>query len=1796
MAIDSVTKVDTTNQVLQWYSKLYSRRVDLVGDFAGSERFLVHGESLLLHCFGDPHIDFDPGYQLLHASYAVEKFLHGLISRCCNFHIAFFDDQQDLCVPQDASAMISEKYLLARAAIIRHLKVNLPDVLPDVEVNTFPSTTSDAFVEYLRSTDIYFVLCHDGASFKDIRKRMILQKDLDTLEDEDRSLHERQQQYKAVFRSLIYSFMQQGYSAALVNGLEWLDTKVVTTVLEHSRSLDLSITPAQLTLNGAPADELEPADLRDSLQKIRKSCDQLLTEREYLTVLIVSKFISSQKDFSVALLYHTALLSELRLSDRLIASRAPASQEYSAFVLDFCREARKYIGSTAWADAFAGHPECDVADLIDGRLLALCTQNPPLEHTEQFGILQQAVAALAGQELPGLPTKGSEQNENSDTNGDQANDVAAYSVLPFANDVFDKHLSPIRLDVSRSGGKADSTSATIFREVSHWQSQRSLNQKSRVIPEKDPKIAKKALRRNQFFMAEMTSYAASLTNAVGKVLDPETITLGDKSKSTVAKSLAPAQVLENKRPKQQQNKSSKNINAAKQAMMADIAATSKRKDEDSAKQLYQAWSVFCDGLEKQVDLPSRYNKARQYLANLNSASKRQILEPEVHIYMLNVLLEMWIRFCKDGAKEKGLYVAALIFDTARALCSLSSVTKTIAACLTKTVEQLQLPTLQVPAIEGDRRLPFGFVLEQTSAIDLALTLTPEDFQLLHCGPYFDRTIDSAPDPRVPFEPDTWQRRVLDEIDAHRSLLVIAPTSAGKTFISFYAMKQVLESNNDDVLVYVAPTKALVNQIAAEVQARFSKNYKYSQSVWGIHTRDTRINNPTGCQILVTVPHILQIMLLAPSNAKGWSERVKWIIFDEVHCIGQAEDGLIWEQLLLMAPCPIIALSATIGNAEAFNDWLASTQKAAGNELVMVQHPHRYSDLRKFTYTPPTNREPAAYLPLSNQRSFAQLGLDEHAGFSFLHPVASLINRTRGLPSDLTLEARDCLTLWQSMCKYKTAEYPVDESLNPSNMLPTVVKKADIIKWQSALKVVLSEWMADDDSPFEEVRQDLSKSIADFNFQPQSENEAGEDDQADEMEISHDIHSILPLLAELQVQDALPGIIFNYDRAICEKMCEVLLKQLSEAEKVWKETSPKWKEKLKAWEEWKKEVTRREKQGLRGEASKGMTKQDQMREAANVEVSAFASFDPNKPLDGFHFADNKKLSQEEFEAHAKELRYRGVEDWLIDGLRRGVGVHHAGMNRKYRYCVEMLFRKGYLRVVIATGTLALGINMPCKTVIFSGDSVFLTALNFRQAAGRAGRRGFDLLGNVVFHGVSLSKVHKLISSRLPDLNGHFPITTTLVLRLFTLLQASENSPFAVRCVNALLSQPRLYLGGEDAKMTVLHHLRFSIEYLRRQHLLDPQGVPLNFASAVSHLYFTENSSFAFHALLKDGYFHEICAKFDSNPEAVKSELMLTMAHLFGRRHCRQADEEFVQDVVKKSTSIVFLPPLPEQAANVLRRHNKNTLDIFTAYVRTFVDQYVKEPDNTLPLTAVTAGGESSLGGGLKQKSLPKARSLFVALSGHDDNFESVHDLCTTSRSGVFLEEAVVPHVGLYPEDSDLPLNAYLYDFFNAGDVNALITANKIRRGDIWFVLNDLSMTLATITTSLSSFLGLAAESDLDFIDVRGGGDDEEENREDKMLPSDTATEASSATNVSSNKGPIKQDLPVQVKKTKKKVAESWDDEESDADSEDTASDWDAGEDGEQEPPAWEEGAGLLNVLKAFKALKEDFDIKFKAMWA
>ena len=118
-----------------------------------------------------------------------------------------------------------------------------------------------------------------------------------------------------------------------------------------------------------------------------------------------------------------------------------------------------------------------------------------------------------------------------------------------------------------------------------------------------------------------------------------------------------------------------------------------------------------------------------------------------------------------------------------------------------------------------------------------------------------------------------------------------------------------------------------------------------------------------------------------------------------------------------------------------------------------------------------------------------------------------------------------------------------------------------------------------------------------------------------------------------------------------------------------------------------------------------------------------------------------VSKEQREAIAEaigEFRFAtGFGQTLSRLIRSGIGVHHAGMLPKYRRLVEQLAQRGLLRVICGTDTLGVGINVPIRTVLLTGLTKFdgtrmrqLTAREFHQVAGRAGRAGYDTAGTVV----------------------------------------------------------------------------------------------------------------------------------------------------------------------------------------------------------------------------------------------------------------------------------------------------------------------------------------------------------------------------------------------------------------------------------------------------------------------------------
>ncbi|RJE24608.1 DEAD DEAH box helicase [Aspergillus sclerotialis] len=229
--------------LLKWYNSLYSRTVDLVGDYAGDERFILDGDSLLLHVFSDEKLDFYPGFQLLHATYMVEAFLHSLLRRKCNFHVAFFSNNAHLCIPQSAPNTLHSRYRLAREAIIQHLCHNLHRVVPSVGVRLFDGYQSLKFKDYLVSSGAYFFMCHDGAL--SVRANLNHAEgdlpDSNELSDgqhdrwgDENSMPVSELQSKLGFRCMIHWFICQSYNVALVNTLECRDTKIMAIILEDS--------------------------------------------------------------------------------------------------------------------------------------------------------------------------------------------------------------------------------------------------------------------------------------------------------------------------------------------------------------------------------------------------------------------------------------------------------------------------------------------------------------------------------------------------------------------------------------------------------------------------------------------------------------------------------------------------------------------------------------------------------------------------------------------------------------------------------------------------------------------------------------------------------------------------------------------------------------------------------------------------------------------------------------------------------------------------------------------------------------------------------------------------------------------------------------------------------------------------------------------------------------------------------------------------------------------------------------------------------------------------------------------------------------------------------------------------------------------------------------------------------------------------------------------------------------------------------------------------------------------------
>lgn len=202
----------------------------------------------------------------------------------------------------------------------------------------------------------------------------------------------------------------------------------------------------------------------------------------------------------------------------------------------------------------------------------------------------------------------------------------------------------------------------------------------------------------------------------------------------------------------------------------------------------------------------------------------------------------------------------------------------------------------------------------------------------------------------PFELDDFQKEACNFIDEGKSVVVCAPTGAGKTVIAEHAINNALK--NGTRIFYTTPLKALSNQ------KYYDFGEKYGQDKVGLLTGDTSINR--NAQIVIMTTEVFRNMLYGTNfgSVTDNMKDVKYVVLDEVHYMNDEQRGTVWEESIIYCPTnvQIIALSATVANAQELTDWINTVH----SKTELVDTDFRPVPLKFFYFD---SSQPTKLLPL-----------------------------------------------------------------------------------------------------------------------------------------------------------------------------------------------------------------------------------------------------------------------------------------------------------------------------------------------------------------------------------------------------------------------------------------------------------------------------------------------------------------------------------------------------------------------------------------------------------------------------------------------------------------------------------------------------------------------------------------------------------------------------------------------------------------------------------------------------------------
>lgn len=621
----------------------------------------------------------------------------------------------------------------------------------------------------------------------------------------------------------------------------------------------------------------------------------------------------------------------------------------------------------------------------------------------------------------------------------------------------------------------------------------------------------------------------------------------------------------------------------------------------------------------------------------------------------------------------------------------------------------------------------------------------------------------------PFPLDSFQEQSLQALLNGKNVLVTTPTGSGKTVVGELAIYYALMAGLR--IAYTTPLKALSNQKFHDFQQRFGHDRV------GLLTGDFVIHRNATVMIMTT--EIFRNMLYdvqstgnmddlfanaaasdetnastlsnpidiveadkihnrenVARDAKQLLSNLFLVCFDEFHYMNDAERGTVWEESIIACPLNIriVALSATMGNVKDIQSWMSSIH----GKTALIQSDFRPVPLRYY------------YAMKSKIVPF------------FAHPQAgpgSFLSQTRNTFHNNTITAvKEEVTDKDKSNANKAlaSKLPQMALEDPTALNPSITTHQDTIR-SKILRVLQNQRKHNNGKDKKDMKHKVIKKHLTFAEKKLIEMNKRNDIIEEKTQVSKELTPThTEIVRYLAKHGKLPVIFFIFSRKACESLALEIMDTFSST------SSP----------------------------MSLLTPTEVME--VNAAIVKFMQANPMIPIQKSH----------------------------IQLLQAGISIHHAGLLNLWKEFIEHLFNENKIKILFATETLAagneshllflflitfsnalyVGVNMPARTTVVTAVTkqmqskiVSLKTSQLLQMAGRAGRRGKDIEGNVIVtHNVydELKLARSLLLSKVDAINSHFRLSYKMILQLLHQKSLLDCRLLLERCFSTYMKQMRV----------------------------------------------------------------------------------------------------------------------------------------------------------------------------------------------------------------------------------------------------------------------------------------------------------------------------------------------------------------------------------------------------------------------